>query len=288
MYFLKKVRSFNKLQEVSTNFENGIGLSRSKLSPTTRINIRFRRRLTRGSPLNPQYSLTAHISFKKIMETLVKGRPKKDENKIKPTHYSVWVTAQEKKLLDIEIEKSNLSASQFFVVLALNSPIKRPKKKSLPQIVADKITSLEKLSGLLSLSALKAKDKEMIANDWRESSQNIRFLSKIITAWIFEDFEFPQHRKTMESASPKLEGLYSYLKSILPDNENKKSVLEMVSSLYHKNIETLKEYDAHFEFNELPKDISSIVWESNENETHLLVHEQITDLILSFVEQSKR
>jgi hypothetical protein len=240
------------------------------------------------APLDPQYSLTAHISFKKIMETLVKGRPKKDENKIKPTHYSVWVTAQEKKLLDIEIEKSNLSASQFFVVLALNSPIKRPKKKSLPHIVADKITSLEKLSGLLSLSALKAKDKEMIANDWRESSQNIRFLSKIITAWIFEDFEFPQHRKTMESASPKLEGLYSYLKSILPHNENKKTVLEMVSSLYHKNIETLKEYDAHFEFNELPKDISSIVWESNENETHLSVHKQITDLILSFVEQSKR
>jgi hypothetical protein len=217
------------------------------------------------------------------METKVKGRPKKDENKIKPTHYSVWVTAQEKKLLDIEIEKSNLSASQFFLVLALNSPIKRPKKKSFPQIVADKITSLEKLSGLLSLSALKAKDKEMIADDWRESSQNIRFLSKIIVAWIFEDFDFPQHRKAMESASPKLESLYSYLKSILPENENKKSVLEIVGGLYHKNLETLKEYDAHFEFNEMPKDVTSIVWESKENETHLTVHRQITDLIHSFL-----
>ncbi len=222
------------------------------------------------------------------METKTKGRPKKDENKVKLTHYSVWVTPKEKELLDIEIEKSNLSASQFFVVLALNSPIKRPKKKSLPQIVADKITNLEKLSGLLSLSALKAKDKEMIADDWRESSQNIRFLSKIITAWIFEDLEFPQHRKLLEINSPKLEGLYSYLKSILPENENKKSVLEIVGGLYHKNLETLKEYDAHFEFNELPKDISSIVWESKESETHLSVHRQITDLILSFVEQSKQ
>ena len=222
------------------------------------------------------------------METIVKGRPKKDENKIKPTHYSVWVTTQEKKLLDIEIEKSNLSASQFFVVLALNSPIKRPKKKSLPQTVADKITTLEKLSGLLSLSALKAKDKEMIADDWRESSQNIRFLSKIITAWIFEDFEFPQHRKTMEKASPKLEGLYAYLKSILPESENKNKVLEMVSELYHGNLETLKEYDTHFEFEEMPKDISSIVWESDDTQTHLSVHRQITDLIHSFIELVKQ
>ena len=222
------------------------------------------------------------------MEIKIKGRPKKEDSKVKPTHYSVWVTAQERKFLDIEIEKSNLSASQFFVVLALNTPIKRPKKKSLPQIVADKITHLEKLSGLLSLSALKAKDKEIIADDWRESSQNIRFLSKIITAWIFEDFDFPQHRKLLETNSSKLEGLYSYLKSILPGNENKKTVLEMVSGLYHKNLETLKEYDAHFEFEEMPKDISSIVWESKESETHLSVHRQITDLIHSFIELAKQ
>ena len=77
MNFLKKARSFNKLQEVLTNFENGIGLSRSKLSPTTWINIRFRRRLARGSPLNPQYSLIAHISFKNKHGNNSKGSSEK-------------------------------------------------------------------------------------------------------------------------------------------------------------------------------------------------------------------
>ena len=60
------------------------------------------------------------------------------------------------------------------------------------------------------------------------------------------------------------------------------SVLGIVGSLYHKNLETLKEYNAHFEFNEMPKDVTSIVWESKESETHLTIHRQITDLIHSF------
>ncbi|MCF0070780.1 hypothetical protein LZD49_09875 [Dyadobacter sp. CY261] len=45
------------------------------------------------------------------------------------------------------IEKSGLSASQFFLTLALGIPFKRPKKKTLPKATAGTILILEQLAG---------------------------------------------------------------------------------------------------------------------------------------------
>lgn len=211
------------------------------------------------------------------MEQKSKGRPQKAAQEVKRSHYSVWVTPQQKELIDKEIEQTNLSASQFFVVLALNSPIKRPKKKSLPQAVAEQIRNLEKLSGLLALSALKAKDKEMIAENWRESSQNVRSLTQLICAWIFEDFELPQLRKTLQDVHQNLGKLYQYLEVILPQNEHRVSVLETISRLYHKTEEAIKGYDAYFDVQNLPKDLTKISWQ-NEGEQASKSIQELIDL----------
>ena len=49
------------------------------------------------------------------MEKKTKGRPAKPTAKRKRLHYSVWVSAEEKRQIDVLIAQSNLPASQFFL-----------------------------------------------------------------------------------------------------------------------------------------------------------------------------
>ena len=77
------------------------------------------------------------------MEKKTKGRPAKSATKRKRLHYSVWVSAEEKKQIDALIAQSNLPASQFFLTQVIEKPIQRPKKKSLPKSVIEQISTLD-------------------------------------------------------------------------------------------------------------------------------------------------
>ena len=55
------------------------------------------------------------------------------------------------------------------------------------------ISILEKLAGVLSLAVLKTKDKDMIQSvNWQQSSQNIKWISELLSLFIFQDFDFPK------------------------------------------------------------------------------------------------
>jgi hypothetical protein len=219
---------------------------------------------------------------------------KTDPQNVKVYHYSVWVTAPQKELIDRKIEQANTSASNFFLNLVSDISIKRPKKKSLPAHVAEKISNLERLSGLLALSALKAKDKEMIAENWRESSQNVKYITQLIFAWIFEDLEFTKHRKLLREVHENLNDLYQFLNTIetLKSNTNqfqsKTLVLEKISSLYYKVEDVMKGYDTHFDFHNVPKNIAKYVWKENEIEAANNVHQGIKDLVQSSIKGSNK
>ena len=60
------------------------------------------------------------------------GRPPKPAQKKKRLQYAVWVSAEEKAVIDKLIEAANVSASQFFLTQVIEKPIQRPKKKTLP------------------------------------------------------------------------------------------------------------------------------------------------------------
>ena len=106
-----------------------------------------------------------------------KGRPPKQKGTAKREHFSVWVSAEQKNQINQMIEKSGLSASQYFLTLALDVPFKKPKKRSLPKPVADTVRILEQLSGILSLAVLKTKDQQMLSVQWQQSSQRVRLLA---------------------------------------------------------------------------------------------------------------
>ena len=159
------------------------------------------------------------------MQKLPKGRPTVADKKRKKAHYSVWLSTEQKEEIDTLIKASNLPASQFFLTQVLERPIKRPNKKHIPANVAKKIVNLEKLSGLLSLSVLKTKDREMIADNWAVSSQNVRLLIEVIKCWIFHDFELLQMNKMLETLHENMFNTIEIIEGITVIPEIEKGLL---------------------------------------------------------------
>ena len=81
------------------------------------------------------------------MEKRQKGRPPKAERTVKRQHFSVWVSKEQKEQINRKIEKSGLSASQFFLTKVLDVPLKRPQIKTLPDKTAELYKVLRMLSG---------------------------------------------------------------------------------------------------------------------------------------------
>ena len=180
------------------------------------------------------------------MEKKTKGRPAKPTAKRKRLHYSVWVSAEEKKQIDALIAQSNLPASQFFLTQVIAKPIQRPKKKSLPKSVIEQISTLEKLSGLLALSVLKTKDKAMIAENWQQSSQNVRWITNLIVLKIFEDFDFPNLRNKLCRIKEDARLLYWQL-GLNSKTEEQNELLGFSSRLHHNSKELLASFEKHYQ-----------------------------------------
>ncbi|GLU54670.1 plasmid mobilization protein [Dyadobacter frigoris] len=207
------------------------------------------------------------------MEKKQKGRPAKNEKIVRRSHFSIWATKEEKELLNQHIERSGLSASQYFLTLALNSPIKRPQKKSLPARTAETILILERLSGILSLAVLKTRDSDMLSQRWQDSSKNVRMLSDLITKWVFEDFEIWTIRKSLSDIEEWMQQLEMYLGKVLPESENKASVLEKTADILKVSKELLEKYEGYYLTEEAVHTLKA--WKHTRLENPQLVHEAV-------------
>lgn len=199
------------------------------------------------------------------MEKKPKGRPLKQQ--AKRLHYSVWVSAEEKKQIDQLVAESNLPASQFFLTQIIEKPIQRPKKKSLPPSIVKHMEHLEKLSGLLALSVLKTKDKEMLATAWQQSSQHVKWICQLVALRIFEDFDFPFFKNTLYKLQDQAQQLYVCL-----EHTQQKELLAIASSVFHQAKSLAEAYNIHYQYPNEPLLIQQY-WEES-----LDIHQAIEQL----------
>jgi hypothetical protein len=162
----------------------------------------------------------------------IKGRPPKPVEKQKRLHFSVWVTEKEKKTIEELAFQAGLPVSQFFLTQIINKPIKTPRKKAWPKSLEPYAGAISKLSGLLSLLAIKTKDKDMQqSTDWRITAECVKWLNKLILMRVFQDFEFPELKKSILTIEQKLKLIYWQLNSIGHFEEQ----AEMLTQLSHVN-----------------------------------------------------
>jgi len=212
-----------------------------------------------------------------------KGRPPKEEKVVRRYHFSVWVTKDEKARINQLIEKSGLSASQFFLTLALDTPIKRPQKKTLPTRTAEMIRTLEQLSGILSLAVLKTKDQQMQSQQWMQSSRYVRLLSQIITLWVFEDFEIRTFSKTLDKVQEWMRQLGLYIRRVLPESQNKTSIMDTTENLFRSAKELLAKYERHYQPAEMATQLSS--WKSDASSNPDLLHRMIEEKVTAMLKR---
>jgi hypothetical protein len=219
------------------------------------------------------------------MEKKQKGRPPKGEGTSKREHFSVWVSREEKELINEKIQKSGLSASQFFLTQVLDVPLKRPQIKTLPDKTAELYKVLRMLSGQFAVAVLRASQADMLSRQWQESSQNISLISKLLMQWVYEDFEVRSFRQTLIEIRDWTGQLYIYLEKMLPGGAGKTAALETTSRLYHKSKELLESYEAHYLKQEGPKDLA--VWQEQKPDPRIPVHDVIRETMKQLLKQRK-
>ncbi|KQS27132.1 hypothetical protein [Dyadobacter sp. Leaf189] len=200
-----------------------------------------------------------------------KGRPPKEKGTAKRDHFSVWVSADQKRQINELIEKSGFSASQYFLTLALDVPFKRPQKRSLPRATAETVKVLQQLSGVLSLAALKTKGHQMLSDQWQQSSQRVRLLADLITLWVFESFEIRSVKKAFDELLKWSDELTSYLSQMLPETEGKHQLLLRCSSTSRLIGDLQQKYEAYYS---QPLEELTPLWKSGETDA-LAVHAEI-------------
>lgn len=219
------------------------------------------------------------------MEKKQKGRPPKPDGTGKREHFSVWVSKEEKQLINKKIEKSGLSASQFFLTQVLDVPLKRPQIKTLPDKTAELYKVLRMLSGQFAVAVLRASHADMLSRQWQQSSQNISLLSKLLMQWVYEDFEVRFFRSTLTEIIDFNRQLYVYLQKVLPASNSKTQSLETVSGLYHKSRSLLEKYEAHYLRQETDQNL--VVWQSEAVDTVRPVHDVIKESMDQLLKQRK-
>jgi hypothetical protein len=175
-----------------------------------------------------------------------KGRPPKEKGTAKRDHFSVWVSADQKRQINELVEKSGLSASQFFLALALDIPFKRPERRTLPKATADTIRILEQLAGVLSVAVLKTKGYQMLSGQWEQSSQRVRLLADLITLWIFEHFEIRSFQKSLSLICSSADELAVYLNHSTGEHQSKLLMLERLQVIHQLAADLLAKYETYY------------------------------------------
>lgn len=217
-------------------------------------------------------------------KNLKKGRPQKVNGTAKRSHFSVWVTLQQKSKINEQIQKSGLSASEYFLNLALDVPFKRPKKRELPTQTAKTVQILQQLAGILSLAVLKTKDRQMLSKEWEQSSQQVRLLTSLITGWVFENFEIRSFQKTINNLQTWTNQTMIYLKEILEPGQSKEMMLKSGDQMFKELQKLLEKYEAYYDepLRELCQNSS---WKPQRVDS---VHQEIADSLKSIIEQIRK
>jgi hypothetical protein len=213
-----------------------------------------------------------------------KGRPPKEKGAAKREHFSVWVSSDQKSQINQLIEKSGLSASQFFLTLALDVQFKRPQKRTLPKATAETIRILEQLAGILSLAILKTKDHQTLSLQWQQSSQRVRLLADLITRWVFESFEIRSFQKTLTEIDAWIQSLSDYLGHVLGAGESKEQILREARSMSRSVRELLSKYENYYAG--LLEELAP-VWK-NEAADIASVHYEIENAVKEFIQQTSK
>lgn len=212
-----------------------------------------------------------------------RGRPTKSEKIVRRDHFSVWVTKEEKQKISEIIEKSGLSASQFFVTLALDSPWKRPKRRELPTKTAETIRILEQLAGILSLAVLKTKDHQMQSQHWEHSSQRVRLIADLISLWLFEEFEIRTVQKTLSETIDLMKQLNIYIGQMLESSEGKNQILGSVAQLIINCKALLTSHEAYYQNGEFQR--STRDWVSRQAENPTVAHKAVEEALSKIIKR---
>jgi hypothetical protein len=181
------------------------------------------------------------------MENSIKiGRPIKSIQRKKLLHYCIYVTIEEKATIDKLIKSSGLSASQFLLTQVIDKPIKTQRRKSWPDSIMPYALAINKFSGMLSLLALKTKDKDMRqATNWIESSEHIKWISKMIMLRVFEDFDFPLLKNSLMKIEENSRLLTWQLDSVL-DFQGKNEILAVATRIQKTSKNLLDSFEKHY------------------------------------------
>ena len=187
------------------------------------------------------------------MDNKAIGRPPKPIQNKKRLHYSVWVTEAEKKTIDQLALQAGLPVSQFFLTQLIDKKIKTPRKKTWPNSIEPYALAINKFSGMLSLLALKTKDKDMRqATNWIESSEHIKWISKMIMLRVFEDFDFPLLKNSLMKIEENSRLLTWQLDSVL-DFQGKNEILEVATRIQKTSKNLLDSFEQHYIDENTPK-----------------------------------
>lgn len=200
------------------------------------------------------------------MENTTLGRPPKPIQKRKRLHYSVWVNEVEKKIIDELASQSGLPVSQFFLTQIIDKPIKTQRKKFWPKSIEPYALAINKISGMLSLLAIKTKDREMQqSRNWLESSEHIKWISKLIMLRVFEDFDFPNLKSTLNKIEIDSKELYWKIE-VLEDFQTKNELAKLITNINNQCKNLLDSFEAHYIEENTPKNF--IEFWSNEIDIH--------------------
>lgn len=86
------------------------------------------------------------------------GRPKKKASEKRAILHSVWLSEGEEKLLQAQMEKSGLSASELFRNSVLGGKLRIPKVRIAPAELMETLTDFKKKSSLILLLATRDRD----------------------------------------------------------------------------------------------------------------------------------
>lgn len=177
----------------------------------------------------------------------------KQKNTKKRYHFTVWVNNDEREIVDKLIQQTGLPASQFFLTQVIDKKIKTQRRKSWPNSIEPYALAIAKFSGMLSLLALKTKDRDMQQSaNWLQSSECIKWLNKLILLRVFEDFEFPQLKNSLVNIEENTRLLFWQLDSSV-EFEGKSKLLENTNRLNKIASQLLLSFEKQYIENSTPK-----------------------------------
>ena len=110
------------------------------------------------------------------------------------------------------------------------------------------------------LNRLKTKDKLMLAESWRESSQTVKWITRLIGLWIFAEFDLPSFKQNLKLIEEKLKFLYWQLDAFI-ESPDKAEILGVISQINQITSELIISFGKQFEANNPP--IFQTIWQES-------------------------